>query len=66
MVSESTRGFSFAEVSFSYSNGKVIPLEMKSMLINKDVLEKYIPKIPKEIKAFEESLRKAELNKVKN
>jgi len=66
MVSESTRGFSFAEVSFSYSNGEVIPLEMKNMLINEDVLRKYMPKIPKEIKAFEEALRKAELNKVKN
>jgi len=66
MVSESTRGFSLAEISFSYSNkGQVIPLEMETMLINKDVLTKYMPQIPKEVKAFEEALRKAEPNKVK-
>jgi len=67
MVSESTRGFSLAEISFSYSNkGQVIPLEMETMLINKDMLRKYMPQIPKEVKAFEEALRKAEPNKVKN
>jgi len=67
MVSESARGFSLAKISFSYSNkGQVIPLGMESMLINKDVLGNYMPQIPNEVKDFEEALRKAELNKVKN